>query len=198
VDKMRLPQIRIDQQFARIGMTMEDAKVQMSQPQADLFIQQPQADVQIDTRPGKLSIDQSQAFHDLGQYPVKEAVRLEAQKGKELVAEGTRRRRREGDQLMKIENGGDPIKQQAKTRMPREYRPSNIGVIPSYNSVKFNYEPAEVNVDIQANKPIIASRVNPVERQVTPAQFDVYLVQQNYIDISFVEVGPSSQVNLEA
>jgi len=195
---MRLPQIRIDQQFARIGMSMEDAKVQMSQPEADLSIKQPPADVNIEIRPGKLSIDQSQAFHDLGQYPVKEAVRLEAEEGKKLVTEGTRRRRREGDQLMKIENGGDPIKQQAKTRMPREYRPFNIGVIPSYNSVKINYEPADVNVDIQANKPVIQSQANPVQRQVTPANFDVYLDQQNYIDISFVNVGPESQMNLEA
>lgn len=195
---MRLPQIRIDQQFARIGMSMEDAKVQMSQPEADLSIKQPPADVNIEIRPGKLSIDQSQAFHDLGQYPVKEAVRLEAEEGKKLVAEGMRRRRREGDQLMKIENGGDPIKQQAKTRMPREYRPFNIGVIPSYNSVKINYEPADVNVDIQANKPVIRSQANPVQRQVTPANFDVYLDQQNYIDISFVNVGPESQMNLEA
>jgi len=195
---MRLPQIRIDQQFARIGISMEDAKVQMSQPEADLSIKQPPADVNIETRPGKLSIDQSQAFHDLGQYPVKEAVRLEAEEGKKLVTEGTRRRRREGDQLMKIENGGDPIKQQAKTRMPREYRPFNIGVIPSYNSVKINYEPADVNVDIQANKPVIQSQANPVQRQVTPANFDVYLDQQNYIDISFVNVGPESQMNLEA
>ncbi|GEM01718.1 hypothetical protein SAMN05421839_1209 [Halolactibacillus halophilus] len=195
---MRLPQIRIDQQFARIGISMEDAKVQMSQPEADLSIKQPQADVNIETRPGRLSIDQSQAFHDLGQYPVKEAIRLEALEGKKLVAEGTRRRRREGDQLMKIENGGDPIKQQAKTRMPREYRPFNIGVIPSYNSVKINYEPADVNVDIQANKPVIQSQANPVQRQVTPANFDVYLDQQNYIDISFENVGPESQMNLDA
>jgi len=194
---MRLPQIRIDQQFAKIGINMADAKVQMSQPQADLSIKQPKADMQIHTREGKLTIDQSQAFHDLGQYPAKEAIRLEAEEGKKTVAEGTRRRRREGDQLMKIENGGDPIKQQAKNRMPREYRPFNIGVIPSYNSVKINYEPAEVNIDIQANKPIIDSQVNPVERQVTPAQFDVYIDQQNYIDISFDNVGTSSQVNLE-
>jgi len=195
---MRLPQIRIDQQFARIGISMEDAKVQMTQPEADLSIKQPPADINIETRPGKLSIDQSQAFHDLGQYPVKEAVRLEAEEGKKLVAEGTRRRRREGDQLMRIENGGDPIKQQAKTRMPRKYRPFNIGVIPSYNSVKINYEPADVNVDIQANKPVIQSQANPVQRQVTPANFDVYLDQQNYIDISFENVGPETQMNLEA
>lgn len=186
---MRLPQIRIDQQFARIGINMKDAEVQLSQPQATLSIEQPQADVSINTRPSRLTIDQSQAFHDLGQYPAKEAIRLSAEEGKQQAVEGSRRRRREGDQLMKIEHGGNPIKEQAKHRMPRNYRSFNIGFIPSYDSVKINYEPAEVDVTIQANKPIIESHVNPVRRDVSPANFEVYLAQENYIDISFEMFG---------
>lgn len=196
---MQLPQLRIDQQFAKIGITMQDAKVTMQHQPAELSIQQPQADVNIDTRPGKLSIDQSQAFHDLGQYPVKEAVRLDAQEGKQKVAEGTRRRRQEGDRLMKIEHGGNPIAQIAKEKMPRPLRPFVMSVIPSYNAVKIDYQPSEVSINNQANKPVINAETRPVERQVTPSQFDIYLEQQNNITIDFDNVkyvGPQYELSI--
>ncbi|GEM04733.1 hypothetical protein HMI01_17210 [Halolactibacillus miurensis] len=182
---MNIPQLRIDQQFARIGIETNNATVDIDQGPAKLDIQQPAADINIRTKPSKLTIDQSQAFADLGQYPIGEAIRREANEGLQKVREGSQRRRRQGDMMMKIENGGDPLKLIAKQNTPREVRPFNIGFIPSYDSVKIDYQPAEVEVNNQANKPIINAKQTPVLQSYQRGNVDVYLQQKNYIDIVF-------------
>lgn len=182
---MNIPQLRIDQQFARIGIETNNATVGIQQGPAQIEIQQPNANININTKPGKLTIDQSQAFADLGQYPIGEAIRREANEGLQKVQEGSRRRRRQGDMMMKIENGGDPLKLIAKQNAPRQVRPFNIGFIPSHGSVKIDYQPAEVEVNNQANKPIINTKETPVSQSYRRGNVDVYLQQKNYIEINF-------------
>ncbi|GEN57096.1 hypothetical protein GCM10012290_17400 [Halolactibacillus alkaliphilus] len=182
---MNIPQLRINQQFARIGIESNDATVDIKQGPAEIEIQQPNANININTKPGKLTIDQSQAFADLGQYPIGEAIRREANEGLQKVQEGSRRRRRQGDMMMKIENGGDPLKLIAKQNAPRQVRSFNIGFIPSYGSVKIDYQPAEVEVNNQANKPIINTKQTPVSQSYQRGNVDVYLQQKNYIEIDF-------------
>ena len=182
---MNIPQLRIDQQFARIGIETNDATVDIQQGPAQLEIQQPSADINIKTKPAKLTIDQSKAFADLGQFPVGESIRRSAAEGLSEAQSGSRRRRRQGDMMMKIENGGDPLKAIAKQNAPRKMKPFNIGFIPSYGSVKIDYQPAEVEVNNQANKPIINSKPTPVKQSYQRGNVDVYLEQQNYLDIQF-------------
>lgn len=180
---MRLPQITIDQQFARIGIRSRDAEVQINQGTAELSIEQPSATIRMSARPGRLTIGQTQAFRDLGQFPVGESVAKSAQEGFQKAIAGSGRRRRQGDQLMKIEHGGNPIASIAKQNAPRQMKPFNIGFIPSYGSVVIDYQPAEVDIDNQANKPVIQSQTTPVSQTFTPAQLEVYLEQHNYLTI---------------
>lgn len=182
---MRLPQIRIDQQFARIGISSRDAHVEINQGPAHLEIQQPNATMSITTRPARLTIDQTQVFRELGQFPAGESVARSAQAGFQKAVQGSGRRRRQGDQMMRIEHEGNPIALIAKENAPRQMRPFNIGFIPSHGSVDIHYEPAEVQVNNQANKPRIQASTTPVTQSFTPAQLDVYLEQQHYLNIDF-------------
>lgn len=182
---MNIPQLRIDQQFAKIGINVTNASVDIQQGAAQLSIQQPQAEINIRTRPGKLTIDQSQAFADLGQFPIGEAVRRDATEGFQKAKEGSKRRRHQGDMMMKIENGGDPLKAIAKQNAPRKAKPFNIGFIPSYGSVKIHYQPGDVEINNRANKPIIDAMTTPVTQSYQRGNVDVYLKQKNYIDINF-------------
>ncbi|SEO59180.1 hypothetical protein SAMN04488134_10990 [Amphibacillus marinus] len=182
---MQLPQIRINSQNARIGLDIQNAQLRLESQEADVQIQQPKADINIRTRPGRLTIDQSQAFADLGQFPVAESMRRSAAEGMQKAAQGSQRRRRQGDQLMKIEQGGDQIASIAKQNAPRQVRPFNIGFIPSHFSVKIDYEPAEVEINNVVNKPIIEARPNPVIHDYQAGAVDVYLEQKNWLDVDF-------------
>lgn len=185
---MQLPQIRIQQQHAMIGIQTKDAKLDIEQGPAKQSIQQPKADLKITTKPGKLTIDQSKALADVGIIPTEESVRKMANEAMQTAVEGAKKRRRQGDRMMKIEQNGHILPQIAKQNGERAQKQFNIGWIPSGNAVKFNYQPAEVHIDAKANKPIIHTEQTKNQFHYLPSDIDIYLDQKNVIDIDFVNV----------
>ncbi|GAE95061.1 hypothetical protein JCM21714_4269 [Gracilibacillus boraciitolerans JCM 21714] len=186
---MQLPQIRIQQQNARIGIQTKNAQLSLEAGPAKQEIKQPKADLQIHTTKGKLTIDQSKALADVGIIPTGESIRKMANEAMQTAMEGSKKRRRQGDMLMKIENGGNPLAIIAKQNGQRSEKQFNIGWIPSGDAVKFDYQPAEVNIVAKANKPIIHTQ--PTENQFNYQRgggIDVYLQQENSINIDFVNV----------
>ncbi len=185
---MQLPQIRIQQQHAMIGMQSRDAQLSIDSAPAKLEISQPEADLQITTKQGNLTIDQSKALADVGIFSTEESVKKMANEAMQKAVEGSKKRRRQGDMLMKIENGGNPLAQVAKENSQRPEKQFNIGWIPSGDAVKFDYQPAEVNIEAHANKPIINVEQSRNQFHYQHGDVDVYLEQENWIDIDFENV----------
>ncbi|MGN8647381.1 DUF6470 family protein [Gracilibacillus sp. HCP3S3_G5_1] len=185
---MQLPQIRIQQQNAMIGIRTIDAQLDIEQGPAKQTISQPPADLNIKTKPGKLTIDQSKALADVGIIPTEESVKKMANEAMQKAIEGSKKRSQQGDMLMKIENGGNPLAQIAKQNGQWPKYQFNIGWIPSGDAVKFNYQPAEVIIEARANKPII--HVEPTSNQFHYQRggIEVYLEQENWIDIDFENI----------
>ncbi|WP_163578995.1 DUF6470 family protein [Gracilibacillus saliphilus] len=185
---MKLPQIRIQSQNALLGLQTKDAQLTIESGPAKQTIQQPQADIQIKTTPGKLTIDQSKALADVGIIPTEQSVKQHVNEAMQTAVEGSKKRRRQGDMLMKIENGGEPLAEIAKQNGHKPIKDFNIGWIPSGDGVKIDYEPAKVEINNKANRPII--NVEPTENQFyyQPGDVETYLEQKNWIDIDFVNV----------
>ena len=181
---MKIPQIRIQSQPAKIELQTIKAQQSIEQPEPDVSIEQPKADMQIQTKPSKLTIDQTQAWQELGFKSTEVAVQEEANRGKQAILEGTGRRAAEGDDLMRIENGGNPIVEHAINNA-YDVKEFNIGWIPSHGSVKIHFEPADVQVDIRKRDPIINIRANKPIHQYTPGRVDVYLKQHAELKIDW-------------
>ncbi|SES71779.1 hypothetical protein SAMN05421676_101268 [Salinibacillus kushneri] len=185
---MKIPQIRIQSQKANIEINSIPGQQSIEQRKAIQTIEQPKADMKIQTRPGKLTIDQTQAWRDMGMVnPVEFAENL-GQQGRQSVLEGTARRAGEGDQLMKIENGGNPIVSQAVANAYEPMKEFNIGWIPSPNAVKINYEPAEVTTNVQPNEPRISVQPQKPAIHYQPGQVETNLKQQPELNIDFVSI----------
>ncbi|ENH98394.1 hypothetical protein J416_00364 [Gracilibacillus halophilus YIM-C55.5] len=184
---MQMPQLRIQSQDAMIGLRTQNAKLDMNYDPAKQSIRQPKADMQIRTTPSKLTIDQSQAFADVGIKPTSQMIEEKAQEGKQKLMEVIARRRRQGDELMKIEKGGNPIKRQAKENGHDEKKQFNIGWIPSANSVKIDYQPAEVNVQVTPREPEINNQPTEVQYQYQRGNVETYVEQKNWLEIDFIE-----------
>ncbi|MBC5637899.1 hypothetical protein H8S33_13900 [Ornithinibacillus sp. BX22] len=190
---MELPQIRMQSQMARISMMTQPAKQEIRQPKADLFIQQPHAELSMRTIPSKLTIDQTQAWADMNLKSAPQSIEEFAQLGMQGAQEGTARRATQGTELMKIENNNNPIVSQAVQNAYRPQRPLGIQFIPSVFSVKINYQPSEVEIDIKPNKPIIETQVNKPELNYTPGSVDVSLDQYAELDIDFINLFPTDK-----
>ncbi|MCF6410149.1 DUF6470 family protein [Pseudalkalibacillus salsuginis] len=183
---MQIPQIRIQSQPALIGLETTKGVQQIRQPKAEQSIQQPKADLNVKTTKGIMTIDQTKAWNDMDLKSVFVRTEEAAHLGREDLLSGIARRAQEGDQLMRIENGGNPIAEQARVNSGGEMREWNIGWIPSAGSVKLNYWPANVDIDVQVNKPNIETVAKKPEHTYQPGKVDVFLRQRNSVSINFV------------
>ncbi|WP_077619697.1 DUF6470 family protein [Bacillus sinesaloumensis] len=185
---MELAQIRLNSQSAKIGIQTTKPVQEIQQPKADLSIEQPTAELLIETTPGKLSIDQTEAWADMDLKHISRRIAEAADKGYQDSLEGIARRAQEGNELMKIENGGTPISQIAKRNSEGPELQFNVGWIPSHFSVKTNYVPAEVDIQVNVNKPKINSTINKSIHEYTPGKVDITLEQRQSLNVDFANL----------
>ena len=106
---MQIPQIRMQSNLAKIEISTTPSQQYIEQPKAQLSLQQPKADMTIQTTPGQLNIDQTRAWESMDIKHIFRRIEENAQKGMNDALNGVARRASEGDELMRIENGGSPI-----------------------------------------------------------------------------------------
>lgn len=193
---MQLPQIRLQSTFAKIAIHTTPPVQEIKQPPAELEIKQPPAQLTMETTPSKLTIDQTKAWEDMDLKHIFRRIEEFAQKGYEDWLEGIARVSRQGDELMRIENGGNPIAEQAKENSEEPMYEFNIGWIPSLFSVKTNFEPTKVHIDVKAHKPMIQAKVNKPIINYTPGKVNVDLAQRNSLRIDFVNIGNQVEISI--
>lgn len=185
---MELAQIRLESQHAKIGIRTTKPVQEIQQPKAELSIEQPKAELTIETTPGKLTIDQTEAWADMDLKHISRRIAEAADKGYQDSLEGIARRAQEGAELMKIENGGKPIAQIAKRNSEGPDLQFNVGWIPSHFSVKTNYEPAKVDIQVKANQPITNAAINKPIHEYTPGKVDINLERRHSLKIGFANL----------
>jgi hypothetical protein len=177
----------MDTTYGKLGLNITAAKQTIRQEPADMSIQQPDAELNIRAKPGKMDIDQSQAFAEANLKHIFQVIDDYAQKGRQAVYEGIARVTQQGDALMKIENGGSPIAEQARVNSEDPPLEFNIGWMPkSPFSVKFNYQPAQVNINWQTHKPNIEVKINKPEHTYTPGDINGYMRQWPSLTIEVI------------
>jgi hypothetical protein len=196
---LQLPQIRLQSTFAKIAIKTTPPVQEIKQPPAELDLQQPPAEIKIETTPAKLTIDQTKAWEDMDLKHIFRRIEEFAQQGYEDWLEGIARVSRQGDELMRIEDGGNPIAEQAKENSEDPIYDFNIGWIPSLFSVKTNFEPAKVHMDVKVHQPIIRAKINKPIINYTPGKVTVDLAQRNSLKIDFVNlrfVGTNFEISI--
>lgn len=185
---MQLPQIRIESQMARIQIQQTAGKQEIQQPKAQLSIQQPKADVSMKTTPSRLSIDQTQAWEEMGLMSNSKLIEKFANDAQQSLLEGISRRVQQGTQLMKIENNGNPIVSQAISNGHDQMKRLGIKFIPSHFAVKINYQPSEVKIDVKANRPIIDSKQQKPVINYQSGEVSTSILQYQDLKIDFVNL----------
>lgn len=185
---MKLPQIRMESVFARLGLQIEKPVQMIEQPKAILTIEQPKARLEIYTTKGKLTIDQTKAWEERNLQSTSRTTEINAENARLAWLEGIARRRRQGDELMQIEKKGDPIVTQAIENSEGPEKQFNIGWIPSYFSVKFNYKPTQVHIRAIPQKPIIHALPQKPIHEYKPGKVTAYIERWNSLKIDFVNL----------
>ena len=185
---MKLPQIRLQSQSALISLQTQNAVAQLQQPKAELDIKQPPAEMTIERTPSQLTIDQTSAREAVDLKSIRKRIEEFAENGRQEWLEGLARRANEGDELMRIENGGNPIVSQAKQNSERPEKQFNIGFVPPLFSVKLHYEPTKLDINWKVNKVENNTRTNKPTLDYTPGKVEVGLRQKESLQIDYVNV----------
>ncbi|CAH2712903.1 putative protein YviE [Neobacillus rhizosphaerae] len=183
---MQLPQIRMHQTYAQIGLRTVEPVQEIQQIPADLSIKQYPSQMNIVRNPSQLEIDQEQAWNELNCKKISvlsaDMAEFSKQEGLEAIAQISQ----EGDQLARIEQKNDAIVSIATEKGNPEPADFNIAFIPSYGSVKIHYTPTELfiswkqggaEIEFTPHKPIL---------NYTPGKTKVYLRQMQDLQIDFV------------
>ncbi|MFB5085906.1 DUF6470 family protein [Psychrobacillus sp. PGGUH221] len=183
---MNFPQLQIRTIDAKLGLNTEDPKQIIRQPKATQHIEQPAAIVEMHTTRGVMKIDSSQARRDIGMIGPLESTKNYASEGRQKVMQGIARRVTEGRQMMDLAHNSNAVASIAKKNtFPT---PSNLGIdfIPSIGSVKLDYIPAKLDINVQTQKPTISAQVNKPIHEYTPGSVSGYMLQNPSIEIDFI------------
>ncbi|MBM7607972.1 hypothetical protein JOD29_001216 [Lysinibacillus composti] len=183
---MNIPKLQIQSTKAQIGLTIQKPVQEIQQPKANLDLQQPKAILKMETTKSKLSIDTTEARADLDLKSSRRRTSEVAQHSQEEAMNGIARRAQEGNELMRIENGGNPIASHASNWGKQPYSSLNIKFVPSAGSVKVNFEPGNVDIQVEQQKVINNSKANKPIHNYTPGKVKVEMLQDPSMKIDWL------------
>lgn len=185
---MQIPQIRLQSTYGQIQINTEQPIQSIQQPKAQMDLQQPHAELTIERTPSKLTIDQTKAREDVDLKHISKRIEEAAQQGYQDFLEGMARNSQEGDELMMIENGGNPIADQAQRNSEGPELQFNIGWIPSAGSVKINFVPGKVDIQVKRNAVINNTRPQKPIHDYQPGKVNISMKQYPTLKIDFVNL----------
>ncbi|HHY67154.1 MAG TPA: hypothetical protein GX517_08110 [Alicyclobacillus sp.] len=178
-----IPQIEIRQQFAQIGLRTRPPDWRIASPPADLNMRQEQPQVEIRQVPGKLEIDQSEAFAQEGLMSVFDLTRSEAARARQVNFDGIAETARWGDRFAHIEQGGNPIADWTWRDVtgPSDWIPA---LVPQPFSVHIRYEPGRAEIQVQPGRVALDPAVHPPEVSFSPGAVQVYTRQYASVTVT--------------
>ncbi len=157
---MEMARLTMETTPMKLGLVIQKPVQEIEQPHATVEIEQPHAELTMETTPMVFTLDQTAAWESMDLKTIKKRIEEYSELGYQGFMEGTGRIASQGDELMRIENGGNPIVSQAETNGNDPMYEFNVGFTPPLFSVKTHVQPGTLKIDIKANKPIINAHVN--------------------------------------
>ncbi|WP_079524723.1 DUF6470 family protein [Solibacillus isronensis] len=182
---MNIPQIQLQTTRGQIGLTTKKPVQQIEQPKAELYLQQPKAEMSIRTTKSKLTSDTVEMRESLDLKSSASRTAEVAQYSAQTAMEGLARRVQEGGELMKIENGGNPLAEQAKRTGKQPYSSLGIKFIPQAGSVKISFTPGSADTQVESQKVINNTKTNKPIHTYTPGKVNVEMLQHPSLKIDW-------------
>ncbi len=180
---MNIPQLQIQTTRGILGLQITKPIQEIEQPRATLTQQQPAAILEISTTRPQLSVDTTEARADVDMKSVFRRSKENAQFGQQEVMEGIARRAQEGQQLLRIENRGNPIAEIAKHNATPPPAPIGIRFIGNHSSVQISIQAGTTDIRFTPQKAINDVQINKPIHQYTQGKVTGFMEQYSSIRI---------------
>jgi len=183
---VQLARLEIRQTFARLGLETTRPVQEIAQPKPDLGLTQRPARLTIERVPGRLVIDQSQAWAASGLKDPLTLARDIAAEGRAAALEGIARIAEEGDRMQAIESGENAIATIATEKALPPPADFTITLMPPPFSVKMRYTPTRLLLHWKLGGAFFDPKTyRPVHRYI-PGEVNPYLLQKQRLEITVV------------
>ena len=178
-----MPRIEITQIPNKIGLDVKKPETTISKRKSNLKIQQKAGDLEINFDKSEINVDNYPARYDLGYKNYKDFSSENAQKGKQAVLSKIVKYARQGDQLMKIENGGDPIVSQAKQNGKPTKKEVTLGW---KRGPDFNVKKPNLKIEYGPNNPSVNFKKGSVSSELNWGKVNTFLKQKAEFNIELI------------
>ena len=169
-DEMDIPQLQIQTTKGFLELQTTKPVQEIEQPRATVTQEQPAAILEMSTTKPRLSLDTTEARAEIDLKSVRRRIEEHAQNGRQALLEGIGRRAAEGQQMMKIENGGNVFAELSKQNQPRQYASLGMRFVGNKSGVKMSFEPGSVEIKATPQKPVLNVQVNKPIHTYTPGK----------------------------
>lgn len=167
---MKIPQLQIQTTRGFLGLDIAKPTQEIQQPKATLTQQQPAAILEISTTNPQLSLDTNEVRADIDLKSIFKRNEEYARLGKQGALEGIARRAQEGQQLMQIENGGNPIVEISKQTATPPPAPLGIRFVGDRTKIQMSIQPGTTDIQWTPQKPINDVQINNPIHNYTPGK----------------------------
>lgn len=182
---MNIPQLQIQTTPGRLALNIEKPVQQIEQPRATLDIQQPAATLEISTTKPQLSLDTTVVREDIDMKSVFKRSEEYAQLGRQGASEGTARRAEEGQQLLRIENGGNVLADLAKQNGTPPPAPLGFRFVANRSKIQMSFSQGSITINATPQKPIINAQTNKPIHTYSPGKVTVQMEPYPSIQIDW-------------
>lgn len=180
---MNIPQLQIQTTRGILGLQIDQPVQEIEQPKATQQIEQPAAILEMSTTRSQLTIDTTENRADLDLKSPLRRGNENAQYGKQQLMEGIARRAQEGQQLLRIENGGKAIAEISKQNTINDSVPLGIRFVGNRMKVHVNITAGSLNINATPQKPVHDVQINKPVHNYTQGKISGQMEQYPSIQI---------------
>lgn len=178
--------IEIHQTFAAIGINRTEHNLEMKAKNAKLEIHQEQAKIKIHSELPRVEIDQYEAFASAGLKNNYDMLKDFAQTAQQQIMEYIGKTASDGDQLARVEAGGNPIADICGRDASPEHE-FNIDCIPKVGPEITVKGELEIEAEARPDNGVEITFTPPVlDASFTPSKVNFYLREKASISINYI------------
>lgn len=182
---MNIPQLQIQTTPGILGLQIDKPIQEIEQPKATIHQEQPAAILEMSTTRSQLSLDTTEVRADIDLKGPLRRGDENAQYGVQQLMEGIARRAQEGQQLMQIENGGNPIIEISKQNANPPPAPLGIRFVGDRSKVQMSFQPGTLNINATPQKPVLDVQINKPIHNYTQGKVTGQMEQYPSIQIDW-------------
>jgi len=192
---LRLPQIRMEQTYARLGLDIQKPVQELRQPRAELNMKQMPAKLEIQQPKGELTIDTSEAQANIDLRGPLRRTRDNADYGRRMWLEAIAKISSNGDRLAAIHKKGNPIADIAQEGS-LIYEGKEILAAGSIvgDGVEIRYEAKKPIINVEVRGVTMDPQIQKAVHEYTPGKVNPYVDRWNSLKIDFVGLHVDQQL----